>query len=711
MLARRAIVGAVVLTAMLGSVGSPSAAEMNVVSSSSNEGDARPSRVMRSSLTFWSARDNGSYVVNGNGSGLRQVTKEGIARISPNGKWIAFVRVTTRSSLGFDERSELKLIETKSGHQRRLAEGKYLGRLAAFAWAPDSKRLAYFGDSGGTSALFVVPIRGGRPKRVALRTGELSATFTSAPRWSPDGRWILFGYHGLQIVHPDGRGLRTLASGPVTASSWAPDSRRVVYGLGYGVAEGVYIRDLRRHVDRVVRREGIAFELEWAPRGERILIDFGNPWVVKADGSGLTRLIDLQGSGFGFSYNFTWSPNGQAIAFSSSRGPRSNAGSVGDIYVLDIASREVHSATQGFHYGYSNGVYEWTPRSRSAERIRGWATSWAIPTDSLEQQRVLRTTAPIAQLSADGSRVAIAYRTSELKCLEIWNPVVHQLTRISRGPCGSYGSPPPSPFSDLALAGTRAGFAWFNPCGMRSNCYMLTTASLEQPAPVYAGGLCPSWAPFNCDRLPIGDVRGDGSLLAFDSWTGLEALCRREPCATDKRDGQLWTIRNGSDTATLITTAPGELTVLSVDDERILVREGDAIVSVFSSSGTRTRSVTVPGLRSAQFQGPDLTVLTTNGLQHYNAANGDLRKVWNIGDAAAAELLDVHAGIALYLVGTTVHLLRLSDGRHRAIAAAGTGPVKAQLDDAGLFYSFGVDDGPYKGRVVFVPNAELFSDL
>ena len=665
------------------------------------------------SLTFWSGRDGGSYVVNADGSALRQITDEGIARVSPDGRWIAFVRVSSRTSLGFDERSELWVIEARTGRRRRLAAGKYLARLDGWSWSPDSTRIAYFGDSKGTSALFVVAIRGRRPKRVAIRTGIIGQQLPDGPpQWSPDGRWILFrSGHALVIVRPDGRGLRRLVPDNVTAASWAPDSRRVVYGLGYGVAEGIYIRDLRRPIERTVLREGIAFELDWAPRGDRILVDFfGSPWLVQADGTGLTRLIDLTAAGYGFSYGFRWSPDGRAIAFNSNRSPRSYSASAGDIYVLDVTSREVHSATQGIHYGYSNGLFEWTPRSRRAERVRGSATSWAIPTDSLERGRVLQTTAPVDQLAADGSRVAIAYQTAREKCLEIWNPIDHQLTRISRGPCGILLPGTPAPFNDLALAGTRTGFASFNTCGMRSHCYRLTTASLDQPAPVFADGLCPSWDLYYCDRLPIGDVRGDGTLIAFDSWTGIEAVCDRQPCATDKHDGQLWTIRNGAAAATQIASAAGELTVLAVDNERILVREGNTIVSVFSSVGTRTHSLTVPNLRGAHLQGPDLAVLTSGGLQHYDATTGDLRHTWNISDAAAAELVDLHAGVALYLVGTTVHLVRLSDGQHSAIPAAGAAPVHAQLDDAGLFYSFGISDGTYKGRVVFVPSTELFRD-
>jgi Tol biopolymer transport system component len=664
------------------------------------------------SLFFTSGRNEGSHVVNADGSGLRQVTREGVARLSPDGTRIAYVRISSRDSLGFELVSELLVMHAMVRRPSRLAAGKYLARLDGFAWAPDSKRLAYWGDSNGTSALFVVPISGGRPKRIALRTGTISQQLPDGPpQWSPDGRWILYRKgHALWIVHPNGRGSRRLVPDDVTSAGWAPDSRRIVYGLGYGQAEGVYVRDIRRPRPRTVLEKGVAFELDWAPRGNRILVHFGTPWLVNADGTGLTRLLDLQALGYGFSHNFSWSPNGRAIAFSSSRSPRSHVFAEGDIFVLDVDSGELHRATEGLHYGYSNGLYEWTPRSRAAESVPGTATSWAIPSDSVDRGNVLDTTAPVDQLAADGSRVAIAYRTRERKCLEVWDPLERMVTRLGRGPCGPLATSSPPPFNDLALAGTRVGFAEFNRCGMRSHCYTLTTATLEQPAPAYAGGLCPSYEPYYCHRLPLADVRGDGSLIAFDSWSGVEAVCDRPPCDTGKHDGELWTVRHGAESATRIASSAGELTVLGVDDERILVREGDAIVSVFSGGGSRMRSVTVPNLRGAKLQGPDLAALTSEGVQHYDASTGELRHNWPIASAAAAELVDLHAGIALYLVGTTVHMLRLADGRQAAIAAPGPAPVRAQLDDSGLFYSFGIGQGPHQGRVVFVPFAELLRD-
>jgi hypothetical protein len=61
----------------------------------------------------------------------------------------------------------------------------------------------------------------------------------------------------------------------------------------------------------------------------------------------------------------------------------------------------------------------------------------------------------------------------------------------------------------------------------------------------------------------------------------------------------------------------------------------------------------------------------------------------------------------VYVTHKNIHLVRLSDGHDAVITPPGTGPLHAQLEAAGLFYSYAVDDGERPGRVAFVPSATL----
>ena len=71
-------------------------------------------------------------------------------------------------------------------------------------------------------------------------------------------------------------------------------------------------------------------------------------------------------------------------------------------------------------------------------------------------------------------------------------------------------------------------------------------------------------------------------------------------------------------------------------------------------------------------------------------------------------LADVDGGIAVLRRADTVLLLRLGDG-HSLTLAPGRGPVLADLEPPGLYYSYATGDGG--GRVVFVPRSELLRQL
>jgi hypothetical protein len=130
-------------------------------------------------------------------------------------------------------------------------------------------------------------------------------------------------------------------------------------------------------------------------------------------------------------------------------------------------------------------------------------------------------------------------------------------------------------------------------------------------------------------------------------------------------------------------------------------------------------------VRAARIDGGVLLVLTrlgtTNRLWTVDVSSGMRSGSWSLpasrsagddvcGDPsgcrlAALRLADYQDGLAVYVVGHAVHLLRLSDRLDSAIRVPGVGPVHAQLEPSGLFYSY--SPVASRGRVVFVPLARL----
>lgn len=122
------------------------------------------------------------------------------ARWSPDGRWIAYWR-------GDDFQASLWLVRPDGTRRHRVASPS-----ATFAWSPDSKKLAFTGDSG--VAVTVVGVDGRKLRRVPLADVRSIGTLN----WSPDGRQFVFegrsGGDTTQIwtVGVDGTGLQRLTS-------------------------------------------------------------------------------------------------------------------------------------------------------------------------------------------------------------------------------------------------------------------------------------------------------------------------------------------------------------------------------------------------------------------------------------------------------------------------------------------------------------------
>jgi hypothetical protein len=79
---------------------------------------------------------------------------------------------------------------------------------------------------------------------------------------------------------------------------------------------------------------------------------------------------------------------------------------------------------------------------------------------------------------------------------------------------------------------------------------------------------------------------------------------------------------------------------------------------------------------------------------------------------ARLRLTDAENGIAVYVLGREIHLLRLSDGAATVVRPPATrGTVEAQLERSGLFYAYQAADKELPGRVAFIPYAEVVGRL
>lgn len=632
-------------------------------------------------LVFYSNRtvNGGLYAIAAGGGSLRVLT-HGASSLapqwSPNGRYLGYLRDAGGSS-------DLWIRSANGSVARLLAHG-----TGQPTWAPDSKTVAF----ARASRIWSIRINGTGLHAVTTPPGGSS---DGSPVWSPGGSLIAFlrstGGSGsrLMAIEPNGQGLRRIAFRVFFGPSWSPSGARIAFASSGPDGTGSFNPRLY-FADRVGshrRNLAPAFgEVAWSPNGTWIAYrDAGTNAisVIHPDGTGRRRLAAADPESAP-----AWSPGSGRIAFSRGR--------PADVWTVDLHGTQ-RRLTAGWRYGYLNESPVWHPTGRRASTLGGHVVPLPIPPNGVVVNGVLEATGPIAALVADANRVAITYNGTA-RCIETWNPATG--VRVHFPSCNlGLGLMTMPEITRVAIAGPRVAWGFFEHA-LGTNSYGIFVATLSIPNPHPLAGLCTTPSGI-CIRSPVGDLVGSGSLFAFDSWLGPEPYCNL-PCPPPKHDGRL--DRIDATAAVQIATRTTSLTPLAVDNGRILVDTGNGQLVIVDANGATLQSVAAAGYSEANLQGSDLVVHIGPALLDYDAASGTLRHSWPV--PASSTLEDVQAGVGVYVVGTSLHLLRLADGHDAAITAAGSGPVQAQLQPAGLFYSYAVS-GTRPGRVAFVPTSAL----
>jgi dipeptidyl aminopeptidase/acylaminoacyl peptidase len=213
--------------------------------------------------------------------------RDSAPRISPDGRWLAFLRADRERSgsraggpkAEFDTRPQLCVMPLSGGEPRRLSDHP-LGAGPA-AWAPDSSRLAYaarvpqpgrYGTGKDAYGEKLEPTAEAprritrlayrrddvgftidRPRQLFVATldGAVDAVTTDPydhedPSWSPDGHWLTFAAarhdsyandvaNDVWVIRPDGSGVRALTDTTMVVHQpfFTPDGSAIVFVGGW----------------------------------------------------------------------------------------------------------------------------------------------------------------------------------------------------------------------------------------------------------------------------------------------------------------------------------------------------------------------------------------------------------------------------------------------------------------------------------------------
>jgi dipeptidyl aminopeptidase/acylaminoacyl peptidase len=220
-------------------------------------------------------------------------------QISPDGRWIAYVRRS--GDIMTDRfRSSIWLIDTRNGGQIPLAAGASQPR-----WSPDSTRLAYVAaGEGGRPQMFVRWMASGEAVRI---TGLPEAPSSIA--WSPDGSRIAYA----MFVPDEGARLGAPPPARPEGAIWA-DPLQVITAVTYRFDGQGYLKAGYEQLFLVSSEGGAPRQLSYGPYNN------GGP--------------------------LSWTPDGRTILFSGNRAEDWEREAVNtEIYALDIASNRISALT------------------------------------------------------------------------------------------------------------------------------------------------------------------------------------------------------------------------------------------------------------------------------------------------------------------------------------------------------------------------------
>jgi TolB protein len=259
---------------------------------------------------------------------------------SYDGRWIVF------TSERFESADVFRVHPDGSGLER-LTDNPAFDDQGALS--PDGRVLAFVSTrNGGTANIWLLDIAAHRYRNL---TRNKAGNFR--PTWSPDGKWIAFSSDrdmprrrlirewgpawelmqttAVYVVHPDGSGLKRLTdlNGSAGSPRWSPDGRRVIFDRVTDV-EAMRHSLVKIQIESVDIETGVrepsssrqgpdhALNPSWSPDG--LLLVFDREVPAQTSGAAVARSRDpryelIGGSGFNNNVKFT--PSGAEFVYRS----------------------------------------------------------------------------------------------------------------------------------------------------------------------------------------------------------------------------------------------------------------------------------------------------------------------------------------------------------------------------------------------------------
>ncbi|MBZ5511592.1 MAG: Tol-Pal system beta propeller repeat protein TolB [Acidobacteriia bacterium] len=253
-------------------------------------------------------------------------------------------------------------------------------------------KIAFVSSRDGHKEIWLMDYDGAN-QRPLTHLGSIALS----PRISPDGSRVAFsaitgggwniGMYSLDL----GRTVSFPRFGGTNLSpAWAPDGKQIAFSSSRSGDPEIFVADSDgSHLRRVTAYRGPDVAPVWNPKtGAQIAWVSGRSglpqiYLMEADGTNPQRITDQ-----GYAVSPSWSPNGQYLAFAWIRHYGPGMPGAQDIYVMDIASKQIVQLT---HEAGRNDFPSWSPDGRHLvfqSNRAGGEQIWTMLADGTEQHRL-----------------------------------------------------------------------------------------------------------------------------------------------------------------------------------------------------------------------------------------------------------------------------------------------------------------------------------
>ena len=228
-------------------------------------------------------------------------------QISPDGRWVTFT-VQTVDLAANKKPSQIWIAPLAGGTPRQVTHDGEANQRAR--WSPDSKRIAYISDRGGSSQIWLMDTDGGDARQATNLSTEADGVL-----FSPDGKNLLF----TSNVYPE------------CGADEACNKKNLDAEKNNKVKARVYTELLYRHWT------------EWQAKRRSHLLVVGATGGAPRDLTPGTR--DVPPFSLGGSDDYDISPDGQEVLYSMNADPVPAISTNSDVYAVSIAGGQPRKIT------------------------------------------------------------------------------------------------------------------------------------------------------------------------------------------------------------------------------------------------------------------------------------------------------------------------------------------------------------------------------